>query len=85
MMDFLLSQLDPGVYRVADPVQESLSRCCCSDVADSSLLEKTRAGSRKAVLGHAVGAEIGTKPSIGPGEVDSRTTAIFLVPEKGGE
>ena len=84
-MNLLLSQLDPGIYRVADPAQKSLSRVCCLDVADPSLLEKARAASGKAVLGDAVGTKVGTKPSIGPGEVGSRTTAVILVPKKGGE
>ena len=84
-MNFLLSQLNPGIYQVADPVQESLGRGRCLDVADSSFLEKTRAGGGKVILRDTVGAEVGTKPSIGPGEVGSRTTAVVLVPEEGGE
>jgi len=83
-VDLLLSQLNSGIYRFADPVQESLGRVCCLDVADSSLLEKSRAGGGKAVLRYAIGAEMGAKPSIGPGEVSSRTTAVILVPEKCG-
>ena len=71
LVDLLLSQLDPRIDRVADLVQESLGGVRCLDVAESSLLEKTRAGSRKAILGDTVGAEMGTKPSIGPGEVSS--------------
>ena len=82
LVDLLLSQLDPGIYRVADLVQESLGGVRCLDVTDSSLLEKTRACSGKAVFGDTVGAEMGTKSSIGPGEVSSRTTAVILVSEK---
>ena len=85
MVDLLLSQLDPGIYRVADLVQEGLGGVSCLDVADSGLLEETGAGSRKAVLGDTVGAEMGTKPCIGPGEVSGRTTTVILVSEKGGE
>ena len=84
-MDLLLGQFNPRIYRVADPIQESLSRACRLDVADSSLLEKSRARSGKAVLRDTVGTEIRTKPSIGPSEVGSRTTAVVLVPENGGE
>ena len=84
-MDLLFSHLDPRIYQVADPVQESLRGVRCLDIADSSLLEETGAGGGEAVLGDTAGAEIGTKPSIGPGEVGSRTTIIVLVPEKGDE
>jgi len=55
-MNLLFGQLDPRVYQVTDPVEESLSGVRCLDVTDSSLLEKTRASSRKAVLSDTVGA-----------------------------
>ena len=81
-MDLLLSQLDSGIYRVADLVQESLGGVRCLDITDSGLLEKPRAGGRETFLRDTTGAEIGTEPSIGPGEVSGRTTAVILVPEK---
>lgn len=84
-MNLFLGQLDPGIYRVANLVQESLSGIRRLDVADSSFLEKARTGGRKAVLGDTVGSEMGSKPSIGPGEVGGGATAVVLVPGKGGE
>ena len=55
-MNLLLSQLDSGIYQVADPVEESLTGVCRLDVADSGLLEKIGASSRETVLRNAVGA-----------------------------
>lgn len=70
-MDLFLGQFDAGVYQIANLVQESLGRVCGPDVTDSSLLEKIGAASREAVFRHTVGAEVGAKPSIGPGKVGS--------------
>jgi len=55
-MNLLLGQLDPRVYQVADPVEESLSGVRCLNITDSSFLEETRTSSRKAVLMNTMGA-----------------------------
>lgn len=79
LVDLFLSQLDAGIDQIANPVQESLSGICGSDVADSSFLEKTGTVGREAVFRDAVGAKIGTEPRIGPEKVGSRTVAVILV------
>jgi hypothetical protein len=80
-MDLFFGQLDARVYRVADPIQERLSGVCGLDVADPSFLKQTGATCGKVVFRHTVGAKIGAEPSIGPGEVGSRTTTVVLVPK----
>lgn len=44
-MDLVLGQLDPRVYDITNPGEESLSGVRGLDIADSGLLEKSRAGS----------------------------------------
>jgi hypothetical protein len=55
LMDLLLGQLDPRVYDVTNPGEESLSGVRGLDITDSGFLEKSRAGSREAILRDAVG------------------------------
>lgn len=45
-MDLVLGQLDPRVYDITNPIEESLSGVGGLNIADSGFLEKSRAGSR---------------------------------------
>lgn len=82
LVNLFLSQLNTGIYRVTDPVQESLGRVCGLNVADPGFLEEPRATRRQTVFGHTMGTKVGTESGIGPGEVGSRTTTVVLVPER---